>query len=50
VPDKLDDVGTRWQGDQSLIEPHVQLLDLVGLGFGIGLGNAAQREGGRFLW
>ena len=45
MPDERHDVAAGRQRDQPLAEPHEQIIDLVGLGLRLGLGDPAEREG-----
>ena len=45
MADERHDVGAGRQHEQPLRESHEQIINLVGLGPGLGLGDAADREG-----
>jgi hypothetical protein len=44
VPDEGHDVAAGWQEEQPLVEAHQEVFHLIGLGPGLRLGDAANRE------
>ncbi len=48
MPDEGDNIDVRRSGDDSLLEPRQQVIDLGGPGFRLGIADAAESEEVRF--